>query len=186
MFFGSPYPDGRTGRMVKAFLEPFRQDGDTIKIVDSYQEHFLPCTACGVCKTEETCAQHDMDKVDRLYREADLVVVASPVYNLSFPAPMKAILDRFQRYYEARFSLGKKPSISKHKAAVLLAVLATEDMSGVTIMEKQLRLAFSVMNTTLESVISWSGTDQEGGTPQREKDAISRAKEAALAIKEKV
>lgn len=35
--------------------------------------------------------------------DADAVIVATPVYNLSFPAPMKALFDRFQRYYEAHF-----------------------------------------------------------------------------------
>ena len=85
--------------------------------------------------------------------------MASPVYNLSFPAPLKAVLDRFQRYFEARFSLGKKPAIEKHRKAVLLVSAGANCREGVDIMEKQLRQSFSVMNTDLTDTVSWLCTD---------------------------
>ena len=50
--------------------------------------------------------------------DADAVIVATPVYNLSFPAPMKALFDRFQRYYEAHFRRKIAQPITKHKKSI--------------------------------------------------------------------
>ncbi len=157
---GSPKPKGHTARMAETFLQPFVQAGISVEVFDSYGEMLRPCMACGWCASHEECAIHDSgDRLDRLLRECDLLVVASPVYNLSFPAPLKAVLDRFQRYFEARFSLGKKPAIEKHRKAVLLVSAGANCREGVDIMEKQLRQSFSVMNTDLTDTVSWLCTD---------------------------
>ena len=179
----SPVAGGRTARLLDAFLSQLPCAAERI---DVYRANFRPCTACGVCKTQEGCAFPDLDRFDRLLRASQLLVVASPVYNLSFPAPMKAVLDRFQRYYEARFSLGLRPPVEKHREAVLLTVSGTEDPDGPALMARQLRMAFSVMNTTLAETVAWTGTDGSGASPGREKEALCRAEKSALAIARKI
>lgn len=158
-FLGSPHKNGHTAHLLHVFLEPFLQKQIEVHIIDAYDEDIAPCTACGKCKKEESCCYHDFDEIDSLLRSANIIVVATPVYNLSFPSPLKAIIDRTQRYYEARFSLNIKPSIIKHKKAVLLAAAGSGKHDGVEIMEKQLKMIFSVMNTTLEHTVLWGKTD---------------------------
>ncbi|HEX3037554.1 MAG TPA: flavodoxin family protein [Oscillospiraceae bacterium] len=159
VLFGSPHKNGHTAYLLNAFLEPFRQKHTEIHVIHAYDEDIAPCTACGYCKKQEGCRYHDFDEIDSLLRRADLLVVATPMYNLSFPSPLKAIIDRTQRYYEARFSLNIKPSIKKHKKAVLLLACGNANPDGTAIMEKQLKMIFSVMSTTLEHTVVWSKTD---------------------------
>ena len=180
VFFGSPRLDGFTSKLLKAFLKPFPEGSCRAEFVDTYREKLEPCIACGLCKTREACRFRDMDDIDRLLREADLLVFATPVYNLTFPAPLKAVIDRFQRYFEARFSLGLRPPIPKYKPSVLLAALGSKDLAGVEMISRQLKTAFTVMNTSLAQTAVWSDTDHAGEGAEAE--ATSRAEAAALAI----
>lgn len=154
----SPHPDGVTAKMLSLCLELFPENA----AVESFSLYSLlpqPCTDCGFCKTREGCSKHDLDAFMSAYEQADIVVFASPVYNLSFPAPFKALLDRFQRYFNARFSLGKKPPIVKPKRALLLASCGSRDERGFSVMRSQLEMTFTVLNTTLFSSVFCAGTD---------------------------
>ena len=128
--------------------------------MDAYALNARPCLGCGACQKAEACALPDLDEWDRQLRQCDLLVVASPVYNCSFPAPVKAVLDRTQRYFEARFALGKRPPIEKHREAALLLTMGSEDSFAVEVCTRQLEQAFSVMNTALTGWAVWPGTDQ--------------------------
>ena len=179
VFFGSPHAHGTTAELLEAFLVPFReQENCKIKIIDAYQERIEPCSGCGYCKAVDGCKFPDFDRIDAGLREADLLVFASPVYNLGFPAPMKAILDRTQRYFEARFTRNERPPIPKHKSAALLLTMGADSLEGAEMIEKQLRMVFTVMNTTLESSVYWRDTDRQKHNPA----ALEQAKKAALAI----
>ena len=160
VLFGSPHSRGCTAQLLEAFLEEFRRSAQwEMEQVDLYRLQPHPCTGCKVCAQEERCAFPDLDALDRSLRACDLLVVASPVYNFSFPAPVKAWLDRTQRYFEARFSLGKRPPIKKHREAVLLLTMGSQESFGVEVCSHQLERAFSVMNTTLSGCAVWEGTD---------------------------
>ena len=134
VLFGSPHSQGFTRRLAEAYLQPFRASGDwEVTQVDAYALNARPCLGCGACQKAEACALPDLDEFDRQLRQCDLLVVASPVYNCSFPAPVKAVLDRTQRYFEARFALGKRPPIEKHREAALLLTMGSEDSFAVEV-----------------------------------------------------
>lgn len=175
VLLGSPHHQGSTARMLEYFLAGFSGKDWEIEIFDAYQEKPSPCLACGWCASHEECAVTDsLSQLDSVIRDSDLLVVASPVYNLSFPAPLKAVIDRFQRYFEARFSLGLRPPIQKSRKAVLLASAGSDSTEGVEIMEKQLRLCFSVMNTQLEGSAVWLSTDKGETGWEKAKLALER------------
>lgn len=138
------------------------------KRFDAYKLNATPCTDCGYCKGETKCAFRDLDKLYAAIEKCDLLVIATPVYNMSFPSPMKAILDRFQRYYNARFFQGLRPAIGKHRKAVLLAVAGSEGEEG-DVMIKQLRQSFSVMNTELLAYAVINGLDKKKADENDEK-----------------
>lgn len=186
VFFGSPHRHGHTAHLLRAFLQPFHDRRRyEIRIISAYDEDISPCNACGFCKKTEACSIHDMDQIDNMIRRAEILVFATPVYNLTFPAPLKAIVDRFQRYFEARFSLGIRPPIANPKKAALLVTLGSKDFSGAEIVEKQLRMVFTVMNTTLEEVVVWPGTDHVEGK-EKLNTMFEQAHLSALAMKEEI
>ena len=108
--------------------------------------------------------------------EADLVIVASPVYLLSYPAPLKALFDRFQRFYSARFRRGILKPVAKPKKSVLLLTAGSDGAEAKEIIEAQTKRAFSVMNTTIIGTVLADNTDTEPLLPAALQQAYLLAK----------
>ena len=51
---------------------------EALDLKDVYKRQ-APCTACGFCRQKEGCSIPDYQLFDTLYRNADVVVVATPV-----------------------------------------------------------------------------------------------------------
>ncbi len=177
VLFASPHAHGSTRMLLESFLDVFKEKKDwDIKEVDLYEQPPHPCVGCGLCAKKEACQFDDLDAFDKELRRSDLLVVASPVYNSAFPAPMKALLDRTQRYFEARFSLGVRQPIKKRRQAVLLLAMGQQEDFALEVTAYQLQRAFSVMNTELSGCAVWDGTDrgrQNQGPAQQKARALA-------------
>ena len=158
VLFGSPKDNGFTAQLLNKFLSELNEY--KITIIDTYKENINPCTGCGICKLAESCKYHDLDEFDYMLRTTDLLIVATPVYNLSFPAPLKSVFDRMQRYFSARFFQNKKPPVEKRKKAVLLLTSGSDDENGPQIIISQLKMIFTVLNASLDYTIIWKNTDK--------------------------
>lgn len=184
VLFGSPRPAGATARLLQEFLDQTNPEQVRVVKFDAYRGNYHPCIACGYCQTREACVFHDLDEFDRELRAADYLVIAAPVYHLGFPAPCKAVMDRWQRYYEARFAMGLRPPITKPKTAAFLTVYGSDSPEGARVMERQLQFAFTVMNTRLQYTVEWPNTDRTG-LQQPPDDVLNAVHRAALAMMEK-
>jgi len=92
---GSPRLKGNTNYLVdRAFEEASRLGADTEKIIVSQYE-LNPCLGHDDCASFESCLQKDDANwiLDR-FREADGVILATPVYYYNVSAQMKAFIDR--------------------------------------------------------------------------------------------
>ena len=159
--FSSPHAAGYTAKLLNSFLSGLDAQKWEIETVNVCEKTIHPCTACGACKVIDGCVHHDLDAFDAAFRACDLFVVASPVYNLGFPAQFKALLDRFQRYFEARFTRGVRPVMEKPRRAVLLLTMGKDDAFAVEVCGKTLRQSFSVLNVKLTDTLCLSNTDGE-------------------------
>lgn len=157
VFFSSPHHDGFTSKALNIFMK--NAEGYKFNIIDCYKRETHPCIDCGYCKKKPKCIFNDMDDIDNCLREADLLIFASPVYNFSFPAPFKLMLDRMQRYFCARFFLGMKSPIFKEKNAILIATCGSDDDYGVNVMIMQLKKFFTIVNCRLLGTIILKDTD---------------------------
>lgn len=109
------------------------------------------------------------------FEQADYFVVASPVYYNALPAPGKAVLDRFQRYFSARFSLGVRPPVQKPKRAALLLTCGSQETAGFAAIRRQMQTAFTVLHTVLEGCVFVRDTDHKPA----EQAALLRAQRLA-------
>lgn len=157
--FGSPKRNSHTAQLCGAFLKGLSKSYE-VEIVRLFDLMPKPCNDCGYCKASEGCSKKDLDAFMEKYFEADLVVVASPVYLLSYPAPLKALFDRFQRFYNARFRRGIEQPIAKPKKAVLLLSAGDDGKEAQTVIEAQTRRAFSVMHTEIVGMVLADNTDR--------------------------
>lgn len=157
VLFASPR-NGYTKKLLNAFLNGLNGSYN-IKIIDCFKLSPRPCIACGICEKTDNCCFNDLDEYDEFLNDAELLVFASPVYNLSVPSPLKAIIDRSQRYYSKRFSLGIKPPIKIHKRSVLLLTCGSSDKRGFQIITDQLLTMFTIINAELYASVCMPQTD---------------------------
>lgn len=114
VFNGSPRKEN-TAAMVDAFCEGAKAAGHEVEVLQVGKMKIAGCLACEYCHTkgEGSCVQKDdIEKILPAYKEADMVVFASPIYYFAMTAQMEAAIQRV-------YCIGK-PQKAK-KAALLLS-----------------------------------------------------------------
>ena len=115
---GSPRPKGNTKQMVDAFREGAESAGHRVDVIDVCKKKIAGCLACEYCHTKGNgaCVQKDdMQEVYSLLGEADMLVIASPIYYHGVSGQLKCALDRF---YSAAYPC--KP-VNLKKVAMILS-----------------------------------------------------------------
>ncbi len=115
-------------------------------IFDAYKITAKPCVDCGYCKDNEGCAFSDLNELYNAIEDADYLIFATPLYFLSLPSPAKAIMDRMQRYYSARFFRGINPPIEKRKKMQVLISYESDKYGGTEHITEQLNMLSTVLN----------------------------------------
>jgi len=155
--YGSPHRSGNTKKLLNGFLSGLDRDA-SIETADIFELSPAPCDDCGYCKISDGCRKKDLDKFFHIFGEADLIVFAFPIYFAGFPAPVKALFDRFQRYYNARSERNIIYSFPKERKAVLLVTGGIDDRLGFNVVKQQCENAFSLLNIKLFADIFIPGT----------------------------
>mgnify|MGYP001033559227 CR=1 FL=1 len=163
VLFSSPHAFGYTYKLLDLFIKTANKYSFTV--IDCYKKNVSPCIACGYCEKIAGCIFRDMDDIDIYLKTVDLLIFSSPIYNFSFPAPMKSVLDRMQRYFSERFSLNVRPPINKKKKGILLLSCGSEDTRGLEVIELQLKKIFTVINCELKATLVLKGTDKLDSFP---------------------
>jgi multimeric flavodoxin WrbA len=123
---GSPRVQGNSTTLAQAFLQSAREQGADTQEFALNQMDFQGCQGCGACKTkQETCTlKDDLTQVLNAVKEADIVVLASPVYFGDLSGQLKCFFDRTYSYinpdFSCRIPAGKK-------AVLILTQAATEE-----------------------------------------------------------
>lgn len=115
---GSPRQKGNTAQMTAAFREGAEAAGHQVDVVDVCRKKIAGCLACEYCHTRGNgaCIQKDdMQEIYDLLKEAEMLVIASPIYYHGISGQLKCTLDRF---YSAAYP--QKPQKLK-KAAMILS-----------------------------------------------------------------
>lgn len=172
VLYGSPHSKGNTWRLYEAFAQSIPK-GATVQVYSAYDHRPEPCLDCGYCSRHEGCSQHDLDDFMAAFETCDIFVVVTPVYYNSFPAPLKAVIDRFQRYFSARFDRGVKPPIAKPRVAAVLATCGSGERDGLNEVRAQFKRAATVLNCTVAGAAFARGTDETGVT-EKARDSARR------------
>ncbi|AEF84712.1 multimeric flavodoxin WrbA family protein [Treponema primitia ZAS-2] len=126
---GSPRRNGNTSGLVKAFSQGAEEAGNTVKtfFLDGMNIH--GCKGCfsGGKNIDSPCVQKDdMDKIYPAYREADVIVLASPLYYWQLSGQLRMTFDRFFAIDECAVNW-KSPI----KESVLLVAAGGNDFEDV-------------------------------------------------------
>ncbi|MDO4846184.1 MAG: NAD(P)H-dependent oxidoreductase [Oscillospiraceae bacterium] len=132
---GSP-KIGNTAAMVNAFAEGAKEAGHEVEILHVGKMKINGCLACEYChgKGEGKCVQKDdMEQVMPAYKDADMVVYASPIYYFGMTAQLSAAIQRV-------YAIGKPAKATK--ASLLLSSASPAPYAGAIATYKDM-LAFT-------------------------------------------
>ena len=112
---GSPRPKGNTAAMVAAYAEGAREAGHKVTVIDVCKNKIAGCLACEYCHTKgdgKCVQQDDMQEVYPPLEEAEMIVLASPIYYHSFTGQLQCAINRI-------YALDKPKNLKK--AALILS-----------------------------------------------------------------
>lgn len=95
---GSPRPAGNTKQMVNAFTAGAQSVGHDVTVFDVCRMNIHGCLACEYChqKSGGSCVQDDdMQQIYPYLQEAEMLVLASPMYYHNISGQLKCAIDRF-------------------------------------------------------------------------------------------
>lgn len=94
---GSPRPNGNTKSLIEAFTAGAQGKGHSVACFDLQKMNIHGCLGCfggGKDKHSPCVQKDDMSKIYPAYMEADVVVLASPMYYWGFSGQLKCAFDR--------------------------------------------------------------------------------------------
>ena len=92
---GSPRKNGNTELLTKHTLKSISEEGLDTELIRLAGLEIKPCTACMACKEKEICPiKDDLFPLYLRMKEAEGIILASPVYFGSATALIKALMER--------------------------------------------------------------------------------------------
>ncbi len=94
---GSPRKNGNTAALIRSFTEGAQAAGNTVTEFFLNAMDIHGCKGCfgGGKDPDHPCVQRDgMEQIYPVYREADIVVLASPLYYWTISGQLKTAFDR--------------------------------------------------------------------------------------------
>ena len=158
---GSPRRQGNSDRLLQATAQGVTEAGGIARTLIVSEAGIAPCRGCNSCSKDGVCVVHDgMQAVYPMLDEADVIVVATPVYFATVPAVLKALYDRCQPYWARRYVLGQP--IARRRPGALLLVRGGGDPFGGECAVTTTRSVFAVLGVDLVDQLDLQGPDAPG------------------------
>lgn len=91
----SPRINGNSHVLCRQFAKGAIESGHEAEIISLCEKKIAPCKACYGCSRSHVCVQKDdMEEIFHDLQQADVIVLASPVYFYSISGPLKIMIDR--------------------------------------------------------------------------------------------
>lgn len=92
---GSPRKNGNSDILCDEFMRGAIESGNSVEKIRVAEQNISYCKACYACKGTGSCIiKDDMAQILQKMIDADVIVLASPVYFYSIDAQLKALIDR--------------------------------------------------------------------------------------------
>lgn len=119
---GSPRKGGNSDILCDEFMKGAVESGNKVEKIRVAEKKIAPCSACYFCRDNGGKCVHKDDMAEVLQKmiDADVLVLASPVYFYSVDAQLKALIDRtVARWLEV-----------KNKDFYYIVTMADEELSS--------------------------------------------------------
>ena len=175
VLIGSMRENGNTHTLAKSFIDGARLNNE-VEVISVSKYKVNPCLGCNSCYTSEgnRCIQRDdMQIIYEKIAQADILVIASPVYFYGLSAELKAIIDRLHTPIRKTFRV-------KKMALLLVAATDIPHLFDPIIMQYNMSLSFFHLESL--GIIAVGGVKDIGDIEDNE--ALAQAFKLGESIKD--
>lgn len=154
---GSPHAKGTTYTALNEMIKIFDDEGIETELIQVGQLDIRGCLGCGYCRTHGKCVNDDIvNEIAEKLKEADGMVIGSPVYYGSANSTLTALLDRlfFSFDFDATMKIGCSVCAARR--------------GGLTATFDQLNKYFTISGMPLASGQYWNGIHGHNGEEAQE------------------
>jgi multimeric flavodoxin WrbA len=137
---------------------------------DLNRMNIKPCQDCGGCeKTGECVVKDDMTRIYQAIRQADRIILASPVFFFALSAQAKAMIDRCQAFWCDKYLLKRPlPESPLGRKGLLLLVGGMKKEIGIQCSEATARAFFRTISVPQHETLSFLEIDEKGAILKHE------------------
>jgi len=164
VFNGSPRINGNTDIILHDVLKALDEKIHTVNVFRLNNMNIKPCQDCGGCDDTGQCViEDDMDIIYKAIREADRVVLASPIFFSALSAQTKIMIDRCQSLWCEKYLLKKQipPGRFGRKGLILLVGGMKKD-TGIKCGEESGKAFFRSIGIPTHETLGFTGVDKKG------------------------
>ncbi len=163
--FGSPRRGGNTELLLEEALKGAEKEGAKVERLYLSDFTITPCKECHGCNDTGNCIiLDDMEKIYPKLLEADVVILASPIFFYGVTAWAKALIDRSQALWARKYllkdsSLGKE---GKKRKGFFISVGATKGQKVFEGAILTVKYFFDVLNAEYAGELVFRGVEAKG------------------------
>jgi multimeric flavodoxin WrbA len=163
-FHASPRQGGNTDILLTEGLRAIDQSLHRISLFRLNGMSIRPCQNCGGCEETGICVIKDqMTEVYSAIREADRIILASPIFFFCLSAQAKIMIDRCQCIWCEKYLLKKEiPQGSHGRKGLLLLAGGMKKEIGVECSDATARAFFRTISVPEHRTLSYLGIDAKG------------------------
>ena len=156
-FQGSPRKKGNTSFLLSTFMQAVEKLGAQTRIIEVAQKNIIPCKEYVVCEKKGYCPIDDDIKTEiyPLIRQAEIVVLASPIFFFNMTAQLKAVVDRCQLFWARKYKLRLTDPAQKTKRGFLLSVGASKGKSLFEGLQLTAKYFFDAIDARFEGSLTY-------------------------------
>jgi multimeric flavodoxin WrbA len=163
-FLGSPRKDGNSALLLKETIRGIEESGLKVQIFNLNEMNISPCQSCGGCEDTGVCIfNDDMALIYAEIREANRIILASPIYFFGVSAQAKIMIDRCQCFWCEKYLLKRPiPEGTYGRKGLLLLVGGQKREIGIQCAEATAKAFFRTVSVPEHETLSYLSVDAQG------------------------
>ena len=163
-FLGSPRENGNTELLLREAVRGIEESGPAVQVFNLNKMNIMPCQNCGGCDETGVCIyEDDMTRIYEAIRNADRIILASPIFFFALSAQTKIMIDRCQAFWCEKYLLKKPiPEGPYGRKGLLLLVGGMKKEIGVQCAEATAKAFFRTISVPEYKTLAYIGIDAKG------------------------
>jgi len=178
--FGSPRKEGNTEILLEEALKGAEMEGAEVERIRLSDLNIIPCKECLKCFERGECIiLDDMQGIYPKLLEADIIILASPIFFYGITAWAKALVDRCQALWARKYVLQNRSmdKEGRRRKGFFISVGGTKGQKVFEGAILTVKYFFDVLNADYVGELVFRGIDAKGDI-LKQPDSMQQAFEA--------